>query len=366
MSDVPKILAFNLPQYHTFPENDEWWGKGFTEWVNVKEAKTMFEGHNQPRIPLNGNYYDLSEYETRKWQAELAQKYCVYGFCYYHYWFDGKLLMEKPLEALLLEKDIRLLFCLCWANEPWTRAWDGSAHDVIMPQYYGSEENWKAHIEYLMPFFKDDRYIKVDGAPLFVLYRTNNINNCDAMIKYWNKSCQDNGFKGIYIVEENNVFQTGACCAGSRGILDFEPAHVRTVGRKKGLLRILDIWDNHIVKDLVKRPYYRFSYRLYWSEILKRAKKETNRSNGIKHYFGAFVDWDNTSRRAVNGLVCDGANPNDFYKYFKQLVEYAQKSNSEFIFVNAWNEWAEGAYLEPDEKNRYGYLEAIRDVMNGN
>ena len=149
-----KVVAFYLPQFHTIPENDEWWGKGFTEWVNVKKAKPIFKGHRQPRVPLNDNYYDLSQTETIRWQADLANKYGVYGFCFYHYWFDGKLLLEKPAELLLEHKDIPLRFCFSWANEPWARTWDGKQHQILMPQSYGEKKDWQRHFDYLLPFLK--------------------------------------------------------------------------------------------------------------------------------------------------------------------------------------------------------------------
>lgn len=146
MQIMTKLIAFHLPQFHSIPENDEWWGKGFTEWVNTKKATASFSGHYQPREPLNDNYYDMLDYETRKWQADIAKKNGIYGFCYYHYWFNGKLLLEKPLEMLSNEKDIDMNYCFCWANEPWTRAWDGSEKEVIMPQEYGKEEEWESHL----------------------------------------------------------------------------------------------------------------------------------------------------------------------------------------------------------------------------
>lgn len=354
----PQILAFHLPQYHTFKENDEWWGKGFTEWVNVKKAKPLYNGHNQPRVPLNRDYYNLMEYETRKWQADLAKKYGIYGFCYYHYWFNGRMLMEKPCEALLEEKDIDFPFCFCWANEPWTRAWDGKSKEVIMPQEYGDKKEWKAHIDYLLKFFKDQRYIKVDGAPMFVLYRTNNIDRCDDMVEFWDKECKKNGFTGIHIVEERNNFQNEPCCQNSQAYLDFEPMHVWK-WEKHGLAKVKDVIDNHLVKDITKRSYYRFSYDDYWKKILNAKETVSDKS----HYLGAFVDWDNTSRRAKNGLVCIGVTPEKFSSYLEKLLNIAEKKNSSFIFLNAWNEWAEGTYLEPDEKNFYGFLEAVKKAV---
>ena len=156
-----KIIAFYLPQFHRIPENDKWWGEGFTEWTNTKSSKPLFKGHDQPKEPLNDNYYNLLDKDTRKWQGELAKKYGIYAFCYYHYWFNGKLLLQKPIEKMLNQNEPNLPFCMCWANEPWSRSWDGREKEVIMPQAYGEKKQWKKHFDYLLPFFKDTRYIKV-------------------------------------------------------------------------------------------------------------------------------------------------------------------------------------------------------------
>ena len=159
-----KIIAFYLPQFHNIPENDEWWGDGFTEWVNVKKAKPLFDGHVQPKEPLNDNYYNLLDDNIKIWQAKIAKEYGVYGFCYYHYWFNGKLLLEKPMEQMLNNKKIDIPFCISWANEPWTKAWVNEKK-VLIPQSYGGVNEWKEHFDYLLPFFKDERYIKVHNKP---------------------------------------------------------------------------------------------------------------------------------------------------------------------------------------------------------
>ncbi len=358
MAQSPKIIAFHLPQYHTFPENDEWWGKGFTDWNNVKKAKPLFKRHYQPRVPLNNNYYNMMDYETRKWQAETAKKYGVYGFCYYHYWFNGKLLMEKPLEDLLEEKEIDLPFCLCWANEPWTRAWDGGDKDIIMPQQYGDKADWKKHINYLIKFFKDERYIKVDNKPMMVIYRTNNIDDCDEMIQCWNNTCIENVFSGIYVVEEVNSFQFHPCCKMSEAYLDFAPWGV--FWSRKTIYDYLDKFRKIIPKmrGIRNNTFYDTS----WKRIInRRYDKEQNK----QHYLGAFVGWDNTPRNPTNGLVCLGdSSPKAFGKFFSKLYKKAINNNAEYIFINAWNEWAEGAYLEPDEKYGYGYLEQINTITN--
>lgn len=356
MEEKVKLLAFHLPQFHTFPENDEWWGKGFTEWVNVKKAVPLFEGHNQPRVPQDKYYYDLSKDEDIQRQVDLAIKYGLDGFCFYHYWFDGKLLLEKPVEKFkTLER--KLPYCLCWANEPWTRSWDGNVKDVIMPQYYGGEREWEEHFVYLLPFFQDEYYIKKDNKPMMVLYRTNNIPDCDKMISYWHKRCMDEGFDGIYLVEEMNAFQKEAFCANSDAVIEFEP--MNALKKRTFIRKSMDLLKSkcHNIKNRTKLTIC--NYDQIWKQILS-----TKYKNEKQVYLGGFVDWDNTARKGKNGLVFKGASPEKFKKYLRLQIERAKKVNSEFIFLNAWNEWGEGTYLEPDEKYGTAYLEAISSLEN--
>ena len=354
-----KLIAFHLPQYHTFKENDEWWGEGFTEWVNVKKATPLYKNHNQPRVPLNDYYYNMLDEKTMHWQSELLETYGLYGFCYYHYWFDGHLLMERPVEQLLENKDIKQNYCFCWANEPWTRAWDGAQQDVLMPQSYGGEKEWEEHFQYLLPFFQDSRYIKVSNCPLFVLYRTESITDCDRMIDYWDKKCKENGFDGIHIVEEMNSFQSKGICKNSKGVLEFEPVYTMQYGRN-----VFQKAKDKIVKtifDFLHGSNMRlYSYDTIWKDILKRKRSK----DGIKErYLGAFVDWDNTARKGKKGAVFYGVSVKKFGKYFAKQIEIAKEEKSRFVFINAWNEWAEGTYLEPDTKNGNGYLQEIKNVI---
>ncbi len=200
-----KIIAFYLPQFHNIPENDEWWGDGFTEWVNVKKAKPLFDGHVQPKEPLNDNYYNLLDDNIKIWQAKIAKEYGVYGFCYYHYWFNGKLLLEKPMEQMLNNKKIDIPFCISWANEPWTKAWVNEKK-VLIPQSYGGVNEWKEHFDYLLPFFKDERYIKVDNKPLMVIYRAEVIDCLNEMLDYWNNLAKEAGLDGLSYAYQNMAF----------------------------------------------------------------------------------------------------------------------------------------------------------------
>lgn len=353
-----KLLAFHLPQFHTFPENDAWWGKGFTEWTNTRKAQKLYMEHNQPREPLNDNYYDLSKLEAMLWQMKLASQYGVFGFCYYHYWFKGgKRLLHRPLEAIRDYSGEKLPYCLCWANEPWTRAWEGNTKKVLMPQDYGNKAEWEQHFIYLLSFFQDSAYIKMENKPLLVIYRCNNIPDCDAMICYWEERCRQEGFDGIYLVEEMNSFQPTGCCEASSGVLEFEPLYTMTYGRPfidKVKDKLSAMAFNH--KNHTRNQIY--SYDRLWKEILNR-----NHASTKKRFLGAFVDWDNTARKGNRGRIVCGTTPEKFEHYLESQKKLAEKLGSDFIFINAWNEWGEGTYLEPDKKWGYKYLEAVKRLF---
>lgn len=374
-----KTIAYYLPQYHAIPENDKFYGKGFTEWTNVKKAEPQFEGHYQPRIPLDSNYYCLLDDDVKIWQSELAQKYGLWGFCYYHYWFkDGKKLLEKPLEQMLVNKNVTIPFCLCWANENWSKRWDGGNNEVIVAQDYGTEDGWEKHFEYLFQFFKDERYITLDGKPILLIYKPEEIPNVDQMIEYWDKKAQDKGLQGIcFMIQNSSWFFKPSYEMGSFsyqikfypffgvGLKGTSMKKLRDLRKTYKFLKKLDLlWAveviskirrkhiaNKAVDDLVK-----FDYDELWEIALA---SET--SNELIE--GAFTDWDNTPRKK-KGFCCVGASPLKFEKYMGRLLEKVKTNNQKpVIFINAWNEWGEGAYLEPDEKFQYEYLKALARVL---
>ncbi|WP_304544126.1 glycosyltransferase WbsX family protein [Sulfurimonas microaerophilic] len=350
-----KILAFYLPQFHEIPENNEWWGKGFTDWTNVKKATQLVKGQYQPRKPLNDNYYDLLDLAVMKWQSKIAQEHGIYGFCYYHYWFNGKLLLEKPLENMLKDKEVTIPFCFSWANEPWARTWDGQNTNVLMAQDYGTEEDWKLHFQYLLPFFQDERYIKLDNKPMFLIYRTENIPNVNEMISYWNELAIENSFNGIYLIETLNSFQKKSYVDNSEALVEFEPMYTISGNGMSLSYRIYD----KLLKIFINKGLASKSYDHVWKTILNRS----NRSVKKKVYLGAFFDWDNTARKVYRGLFFRNMTLEKFRYYFKHQINKAKQQNSEFIFFNAWNEWAEGTYLEPDKKYKFKILETIKDVV---
>lgn len=361
-----KILAMYLPQYHRLTENDIWWGEGYTEWEAVKNAKPLFKGHEQPRVPLNENYYDLSneKAETWRWQAKLAKKYGIYGFCIYHYWFgEGKKLLERPMEILLAHSEIDINYCICWANESWTRTWYGLKSEILMEQKYGDVDEWCKHFSYLLPFFNDVRYIKIDNKPVVNLHRSSHIIKLEEMRKCWDKLAKKNGFKGVYIVAANTGGELESRSELVDAYYNFEPGY--TLNHKiKPIERIMygvGIWlktqHNKIFnKKILERVVdLRKIYRWMNRETTKRNKPV---------YKGTFPMWDNTPRRSYKGLYYRNASP-DLFRHSLEVIKSEIKSD-EFVYINAWNEWGEGCYLEPDEINKFNYLEAISEITSDN
>lgn len=357
-----KIIAFYLPQFHSFPENDEWWGKGFTDWVNVKKAQPLFEGHEQPRIPLGYNYYDLKKVETLRWQAELANRYGVYGMCFYHYWFNGKLLLERPAEILLGQKEIPMRFCFSWANEPWARTWDGKAHEVLMPQAYGDETDWASHFDYLLPFFKDERYIKENGCPMFVIYKSSSIKCAKEMMHLWDKMAKEAGFKGMHFVNTLRGTHDETRQLPFKANVEFEPARTNfqqptvTLNYKRIRRRIIACINKCFgTKILLNKP---FKFQDVANRSLKLISPEGT-------YAGAFVGWDNTARRGLAATIVLPPTKEQFKTFLKEKMKVNEHVyHTQYIFVNAWNEWAEGTVLEPDMKHQFEYLEAIQEILN--
>ena len=373
-----KVIAFYLPQFHTIPENDQWWGEGFTEWTNVKKAIPLFEGHNQPRVPLNENYYDLMDDEVKIKQAELAKKYGIYGFCYYHYWFkNGEKLLEKPAEQMLQNKDVDLPFCFSWANENWSRNWDGGNQEIIKEQDYGDKDDWEEHFQYLLPFFRDERYITVNGKPLLIIYKPDEIIDVYQMISYWRKRSVEEGFPGLCMAFQFPTYY--ADLFYRKDVFDyrigFEPVYCRNLKRmdhparsiKVSLARMI-LGENYIssyrnkhkptqVQNVSKsKKLEKYDYDEAWNNILS--------ADWTPEFLpGAFVEWDNTPRNK-NGLVYVGFTVDKFRAYLKVLLKKAKSKNKPMVFINAWNEWAEGAYLEPDELTGTGKLEALKQALD--
>lgn len=369
-----KIIPFYLPQFHVIPENDKWWGEGFTEWTNVKKAKPLFSGHDQPKIPLNNNYYDLKDDKVKIWQAELAKEYGIFGFCYYHYWFKGgKQLLEQPAEQMLRNKEVDLPFCFCWANENWSKNWDGGNREIIMEQDYGDKDDWEKHFLYFLQFFRDQRYITVKGKPLLIIYKPEQIIDLYKMIKYFRKRAVEEGFPGLYIGFQFPTYY--ADMYYREDIFDFRIGFEPVYSRNQ--LSLKEPGTNSKVKVFRKILGESF-ISLYRKLRYKKNRISWKKTEYLSMYFydeawnmilnsewkddflpGAFVDWDNTPRNK-HGVMYQGFSIEKFEKYMGRLVSRAKDERKPMIFINAWNEWGEGAFLEPDEKFGYKKLEAIK------
>ncbi len=336
-----KTIAFYLPQFHTTPENDEWWGQGYTEWTAVKKAKPLYKGHCQPKVPYSDNYYNLLEKETMQWQASLMKEYGVDGLCFYHYYFaNGKKILEKPAENLLKWVDIDMPFCFSWANETWARTWStlskknvwnsieekqDKSDGVLLKQEYGDKNDWIKHFNYLLPFFQDLRYIKKNNLPLFIIHRADLIPCLPQMMELWNELAIENGFDGIYFIGSNTSL------VGLDGYIRQEANYSDTFNSLR--LDYTDICDM----------------------VIRNALLAGNRT-----FLCGFPAYDDTPRRGKSGKIIENSTPQKFYDLMVRLYELSNQRNLDYIFINAWNEWGEGMYLEPDQLNGFGYLEALK------
>lgn len=376
-----KVITYYLPQFHEIPENNNWWGKGFTEWTNVKKAMPLYKDHYQPRVPLNDNYYRLLDDSVQEWQVKLAKEHGIYGFCFYHYWFDGHLLLEKPIEQFLDRKALDLKFCLSWANEHWTNAWAGRTEEVLISQTYGDQEEWARHMDYLLPFFLDERYIRIDGRPLFIIYRPEIIPCLNDMLDYMVVYAKENNLPGLafafqhvhYDLLDNpdkSRFELNIEYQPSYALIADEPLdekerRLKQQHRKEVLDRLpfahnlmkIRTKIRSVLLDSSKRVKI-YNYEEIWQRVLDRTPKDNICVPG------AFVDWDNTPRKGDWGCVFSGASPEKFKRYLKkQIVRARTVYDKDMLFLFAWNEWAEGGYLEPDEKYGHGYLEALKEAL---
>lgn len=365
-----KKIAFYLPQFHEIEENNTWWGEGFTEWTNVKKSKALYSGHNQPRVPFEKTYYNLDDVSVMQQQAELASRYGIDAFCFYHYYFkDGKTLLEKPLSNFL-KSEINKEYCFCWANESWTRNWDGKDREVLIEQDYGELSAWKAHFNYMLKFFLDARYIKHHGKPVFLIYKIEDIPNFLEFSDCWNDMAKNNGFEGVEFISIKRHKEKENKCNEYSNVsyrVAFEPFYSlsSTDSLSKyykygsGAFRKVAIKAYDLLTEVSSRVGFRKRFTINYSSIVSRSisnQKEFSQ-NLIP---GCFVDWDNSPRRGNKGIIFDGFSIHEFENYAYQTVKFGRDNNKPFIFINAWNEWAEGTYLEPDEKYGFSVLESFK------
>ena len=350
-------LAFYLPQYYPIPENDEWWGKGFTEWTNTSKAKPLFHGHYQPHIPSDLGFYDLRLEEARIAQANMAQQYGIEGFIYWHYWFgNGKRILERPFHEVLETGKPDFPFCLAWANQTWTGIWHGLENQILIEQQYLGKEDYEKHFYHILGAFHDKRYIRVDNKPVFFIYMPQQLPDSNAFIDQWNELALKNGLDGIYFIGVHYI-NWPYKKDGFDNKTIHQPFHYTKMLLEK------DTYEksiDYIKSRLSEKPFKRYNYKklidAYDFSLLEKKK-----------FIPTIVpNWDNTPRSGKQGLLFHKSTPEIFKKHFGEACNYvSQKPNTKgLLLIKSWNEWAEGNHVEPDMKFGRGYLEAIKGVLD--
>lgn len=367
MSSKPKarVLAYYLPQFHPIPENDEWWGKGFTEWTNVGKAKPLFPGHYQPHVPADLGYYDLRVPETREAQAQMAREAGVEGFVYWHYWFgNGKRLLERPFNEVLASGKPDFPFALAWANETWAGFPHGLSDErpPLIEQTYPGDDDYIAHFYEVLPAFKDKRYITCDGKPIFIIYKPQQLPNCKHFIDLWNKLAIENGLTGVYFIAYMCYDTDANIETNIQWLLDEHFDAVNPITLHYHSPSQLPLWL-HILRSLFyKHQKWRCIPHIMPYDISVYRTKYDNKEN----IFPTIVPgWDHTPRTGIRGVVLYNPTPEKFQKLAEYAVNIVQQKDAEhrFVFVKSWNEWAEGNYLEPDIKWGKAYLDALAKVV---
>ncbi|TXN15049.1 hypothetical protein FV219_03040 [Methylobacterium sp. WL122] len=346
----PKIVAFYLPQYHQIRENDEWWGHGFTEWTNVKKARPNFVGHTQPHVPLGNDYYDLADKEVQEKQNILAKTYGIHAFCYYMYWFNGRRVLEKPLDQMLDNKNIDNEFCICWANENWTRTWDGKEKDILLRQVHSAESD-RQFIRDAMKYLADKRYMRVDGKLMLLVYRVDLIPNCQQTAAIWRDEVREAGLGELHLCAVQFYGVTDPTPWGFDAAVEFPP---------HGWLEQSNLPDNpHKITNKNFEGYI-FDYNKSIDHALRKPIPN------YTWYRGAFPGWDNTARRQNTSHIFADSNPEAFEKWLLEILNQQvimSEPQNQIVFINAWNEWGEGAHLEPDERLEYLNLQAVNSAL---
>lgn len=338
----PKTIAMYLPQFHPIPENDAWWGRGFTEWTNVARATPLYPGHYQPHVPADLGFYDLRLAESREAQAALARDHGIDAFCYYHYWFAGRRILERPFNEVLASGKPDFPFLLCWANESWTGVWHGLPGKKLIEQTYPGIDDFVAHFQALLPAFRDKRYLTIDGKPMFLIWKPQQLPDARHFTDLWRGLAKAAGLPGLHLVGVKHNF------------LDW-------TAESMGLDAVLRVFMPAAVKNMHQGKQYP---AIYDYEDIYRQFLPPDPADG-KTYPSVLPNWDNTPRSGVNGVVLEKASPALFRKQLRLAIEWAQgmPDNDRFIFIKAWNEWAEGNHLEPDLRYGCQYLEVVRSEL---
>jgi len=347
-----KLIAFYLPQFHAIPENNKWWGEGFTEWTNVRPSKPLFSDHYQPHVPLDLGYYDLLDGKTQAAQINLAKEYGIAGFCFYFYWFNGKTLLEKPVRNYLSDSSLELPFCLCWANENWSRRWDGKDNEILISQRHDDKDDL-AFVEHISSYLRDPRYIRVHGKPLLIVYRPALLPDPTATAKRWRKWAVDHGIGDLFLAYTQSFESTPAAHYGFDAAIEFPPNNSPVRDVSPGITGLVDGFKGNI---------FDFSY------LWKRAAEYHREKTRSFIWRSVCPSWDNTARRQERATVFVNSNPDGFYQWIRYAIYDTlfrhSRPDERLVFINAWNEWAEGAHLEPDQRYGYAWLEACRRALN--
>jgi len=361
----PEIIAFYLPQYYPTKENSEWFGEGFTEWTNVGKARPLFRGHYQPKVPADLGYYDLRLTDVRKKQGELAKNAGISAFCYYHYWFGrGRMMLHEPIEWIMKDGQPDIPFCLCWANHKWYKKTWNSAKSVLdqkelLPIDYGAEADWKLHFETLLPAFKDNRYYKVDGRNVFVLYRIQDIPNVADFKSLWDKLAVDNGLPKFYwmnYVDDEAKLNDPVQNSCEKKIV-FLKSNVDSVG--KGIfVRKLSRFLKGMLSQVLHLPLGVHQY----SRIRKKLSSSLFEDESVIPVL--LPNWDTTPRRQAGAEVFHNATPEQFYLHSTEVFSYLKNKENKLVWLKSWNEWGEGNYMEPDLKYGHGYIDALKKALD--
>tara|TARA_B110000503_G_scaffold125838_1_gene193808 strand:+ start:1197 stop:2498 length:1302 start_codon:yes stop_codon:yes gene_type:complete len=344
----PRLIAFYLTQFHPTPENDLWWGKGFTEWTNVTKAKPLFEGHLQPHLPSDFGFYDLRVRDTRRDQIKTAKEYGIDGFCYHYYWFSGTRILNQPLDDMLLDAESDMPFCLCWANENWTRRWDAAEHEVLIAQKYLPNDDLN-FIKSLIPFFEDKRYIRVDGKPYLIVYRPQHLPDAKNTLRIWREYCLSIGLGEIHICAALVHGNEGYKQYGFDSGVEFPPHNLRSANINDQV-RFYDNFKGNI-----------FEYSTIAESYIKRSYEDS------KVFKTVFPSWDNTARTKERSVIILNGEPENYEFWLSSTIDLTKKhmQGEQLVFINAWNEWAEGCHLEPDRWFGHGFLQATLNAKKG-
>lgn len=355
-----RAIAFYLPQFHPIPENDNWWGNGFTEWTNVAKAKPLFKKHQQPNLPSDLGFYDLRLPEPRAQQAALAEEYGIEGFCYWHYWFgNGKRILERPFNEVLKSGEPDFPFCLAWANESWTGIWHGMGNHVLMEQTYPGEEDDIRHFYEVLPAFKDKRYICIANEPVFLVYRPHKHPDPTKFISLWQKLAKEEGLKGIHFI---GVDESKHCLDdGFNSVIPNSPTPVIAKIKNNLLIRIIQ----KISRVNLISLYRKLNHLPQLVSYKKFVEHSPSNPLSLNEHPVILPGWDNTPRSHKNGLVLTNSTP----QLFEELVTKAIKQSAQkplenrLVFIKSWNEWAEGNIMEPNQKYGHAYLKAFKNAL---